>query len=92
MHCSHTMCIPVLQNLQAGRVQKCSRSDAAACHGQSPSDKSSRCQQAASRSSRALPADLDYMNITTLSMESREKLTKVCVRPVQSAVYIATFL
>ena len=44
---------------------------------QSLSNTSSHRMQAASRSSRALPADLDYMNITTLSMESREKLTKV---------------
>jgi len=29
------------------------------------------------------------MNITTLSMESREKLTKVCVHIIPSAVYVA---
>lgn len=33
--------------------------------------------QVASKHARALPADLDYYSIQTLSMEGREKLTKV---------------
>ena len=51
-------------------------------------------KQATSKSSRALPSDLDYMAISTLSMESREKLTKVSctAHPLVGALHVPSTL
>jgi tRNA U34 5-carboxymethylaminomethyl modifying enzyme MnmG/GidA len=35
------------------------------------------CEQMAHKQHKAIPEDLDYQSIKTISMEAREKLTKV---------------